>query len=46
MNIGWKFNEKMRFDISGTNIFDKKYRSFPGMPVIGRRMLGKITYSF
>ena len=46
MNIGWKFNAKMRFDISGTNIFDKKYRSFPGMPVIGRRMLGKITYSF
>lgn len=44
MNIGYRFSEKLRFDITGSNIFDFKYRAFPGMPVIGRRILGKVTF--
>lgn len=44
MNIGYVFSEKLRFDITGSNIFDFKYRAFPGMPVIGRRVLGKLTF--
>ena len=44
MNVGYVFSEKLRFDITGSNIFDFKYRAFPGMPVIGRRVLGKLTF--
>lgn len=46
MNIGYQFDNGFRIDISGTNIFDNKYRSYQGMPVIGRRMIAKATYTF
>lgn len=46
MNIGYQFDNGLRIDISGTNIFDNKYRAFQGMPVIGRRMIAKATYTF
>ncbi len=43
-NIGVSLTEKLRFDITGSNIFNFEYRAFPGMPVIGRRIIGKITF--
>jgi len=46
LNIGFDFGTGLRLDVSGSNIFDKKYRAFPNMPVIGRRMIVKATYSF
>lgn len=46
MNLGYDFGTGLRLDVSGTNIFNKKFRAFPGMPVIGRRMIAKATYSF
>ena len=46
MNIGYQFDNGLRIDISGTNIFDNKYRAFQGMPVIGRRMIAKANTPF
>lgn len=46
MSIGYRFSPNFRFDISGTNITDNKYRTFPNLPEIGRRVLGKVTFNF
>ena len=46
MSIGYKFSPNFRFDISGTNITDNKYSTFPNLPEIGRRVLGKVTFNF
>ena len=46
MSIGYRFSPNFRFDISGTNITDNKYRTFPNLPEIGRRVLGKGTFNF
>lgn len=46
MSIGYKFKNNMAFDLTGTNIFDFKYQTYPNFPTIGRRIIGKITYKF
>ena len=43
-NIGYTFTNGVRFDLTGSNIFNFKYRAFPNMPIIGRRVIGKITF--
>ena len=43
-NIGFNLNEKLRFDLTASNVFDQKYRAFANMPIIGRRVIGKITF--
>jgi len=43
VNLGYVFNSKFKLDLAGTNIFDQKYRSFPNMPIIGRRIIAKAT---
>lgn len=43
-NIGYTLSSGVRFDITGSNIFNQRYRAFPSMPVIGRRIIGKITF--
>ena len=45
-NIGYDFGSGLELDISATNLFDQKYVAFPSMPVIGRRVILKATYSF
>ncbi len=45
-NIGYTFNNGISLDLSGTNLADLKYRAFPGMPIIGRRLILKATYNF
>jgi len=45
-NIGYDFGSGLELDISATNLFDQKYSAFPSMPVIGRRVILKATYSF
>lgn len=45
-SLGYKFSNKMRLEASGTNIFDYEYRALPGMPIVGRRVIGKVTYEF
>ena len=44
-SIGYRFSPKIRFDISATNLTDNKYRTYPNLPLIGRRVLGKLTVS-
>ena len=46
MSIGYRFSPGMRFDVSATNITDKKYSAYPNLPKIGRRVLGKLTLNF
>jgi len=46
MSIGYKFSPNFRLDISGTNITDSAYRTFPNLPQIRRRVLGKVTFNF
>ncbi len=43
-NIGYTFSNGVKLDLAGSNIFDFKYRAFPGMPVIGRRVVLKATF--
>ena len=43
-NFGYTLSTGVRFDITGSNIFNFKYRAFPSMPIIGRRIIGKITF--
>jgi len=43
VNLGYAFSSKFKIDLAGTNIFNQKYRSFPNMPVIGRRIVAKAT---
>lgn len=43
-NIGYTLSSGVRFDLTGSNIFNQRYRAFPSMPIIGRRIIGKITF--
>jgi outer membrane receptor for ferrienterochelin and colicins len=42
-NIGMPISKKIYLDLSATNLFDVAYRSYPGMPVIKRRVILKAT---
>ena len=46
LGIGYKFDNGLSIDISAQNLFDTKYRYFPGFPQIGRRTLATLTYTF
>jgi len=45
-SIGYRFSPNMRFDISATNLTDKPYQTYPNLPTIRRRVLGKLTFNF
>jgi len=45
-SIGYRFSPNMRFDISATNLTDKPYKTYPNLPTIRRRVLGKLTFNF
>ena len=45
-SIGYRFSPSMRFDISATNLTDKPYQTYPNLPTIRRRVLGKVTFNF
>ncbi len=42
--VGYKFDNGLAVDLSAANLFDNKYRAFPNLPQIGRRVLAKLTY--
>lgn len=46
LNLGYKFSPAMRFDISAQNLTDDPYSQFPNMPLIRRRVIGKLTFNF
>ncbi len=43
-NIGYTLINGVRFDLTASNLFDRKYRAFASMPVIGRRVIAKLTF--
>ncbi|MDC0162725.1 TonB-dependent receptor [Flavobacteriaceae bacterium] len=46
MSVGYRFNPGLRFDITATNLTDTGYKTFPNLPTIRRRVLGKLTFNF
>ena len=46
MSVGYRFNPGLRFDISATNLTDNGYKTYPNLPTIRRRVLGKLTFNF
>lgn len=44
--LGFKFNDHIQVDITATNLFDTQYRYYQNMPLIGRRVIGKIKFEF
>ncbi len=44
--VGYKFDNGLALDLTAQNLFDNEYRIFPNFPIIGRRVLGKLTYHF
>ena len=46
LGVGFKFDNGLTINVSGQNIFDNEYRAFPGMPIIGRRSMATLTYTF
>ncbi|MDP6921886.1 MAG: TonB-dependent receptor [Lutibacter sp.] len=44
-NFGYIINEGVSVDISASNLFDHKYRAYPSMPIIGRRVILKATFN-
>ena len=43
-NIGYTFANGLRFDLTASNLFDNEYRAFANMPIIGRRVIAKLTF--
>ena len=46
LNLGYKFSPNMRFDVSAQNLTNNPYSAFPNMPLIKRRVIGKVTFNF
>lgn len=46
LTLGYKFTNGLSIDLTATNLFDTEYRYLPNMPIIGRRVIGKVSYTF
>ncbi len=44
--VGYRFDSGLSLDFTAQNLFDSEYRFYPGFPKLGRRVLGKLTYTF
>ena len=44
--IGYKLESGLSVDLTCTNLFNSQYRAFVNMPIIGRRAIAKLTYTF
>lgn len=44
--VGYHFENGVKVAVAGTNIFNTKFRTLPNFPLIGRRVLARMTYSF
>ncbi len=44
--VGYRFDNGLALDLTAQNLFDNQYRYFPNFPKLGRRVLGKLTYTF
>ena len=45
-SVGYRFSPNVRLDVSATNLTDVAYKTFPNLPTIRRRVLGKLTWNF
>jgi outer membrane receptor for ferrienterochelin and colicins len=45
-NVGYKLKQGIFLNVAVDNIFNKRYRTFPGMPEIGTRILATVRYTF
>lgn len=45
-NLGYSWSKGIYTGITAGNILDNRHQSFPGMPEVRRRVLGKIIYKF
>ena len=43
-SLGYKLSNGVKLDLSSTNLFNQRYRAFPNMPVIGRRVNLRATF--
>ena len=46
VTLGYGFENGLSLEASATNLFDNEFRSLPGFPLIGRRLPGRVLYSF
>jgi iron complex outermembrane receptor protein len=46
IGVGYKLKNGLAIDATCQNLFNQQYRALPNMPVIGRRAVAKVTYSF
>ncbi len=46
LGVGYKFSNSLAIDVTAQNLFDSEYRAYPNFPIIGRRVLAKLTYHF
>jgi len=44
--VGYKFSNSLAIDVTAQNLFDNEYRAYQNFPIIGRRVLAKLTYHF
>ena len=45
-SLGYKFNTGTFLGLSAQNLFDSEYRTYPGFPSIGRRVLATLRHTF
>lgn len=45
-SVGYGLDNGMALELSATNLFDNEFRSLPGFPRIGRRVIARMTYDF
>jgi outer membrane receptor for ferrienterochelin and colicins len=46
IGVGYKLKNGLSIDATCQNLFNQQYRALPNMPIIGRRAIAKVTYSF
>ena len=46
IGVGYKLTNGLSIDATCQNLFNQQYRALPNMPIIGRRAVAKVTYSF
>lgn len=44
--LGYKFNTGTYLGVSAQNLLDNEYRTFPGFPTIGRRVMATLRHTF
>jgi iron complex outermembrane receptor protein len=44
--VGYKLTNGLSVDLTCTNLFNQQYRTFVNMPIIQRRAIAKVTYTF